>query len=416
MKHIVNSHSYLPIISHNKTDEKEWTFKEKMMLGLLPKEYFLSVLKNRFNWIFLLILIIGIPLIIQRYVVGLGAVTHSSNDYPWGLFLAFGLFTMVPLSASGFLLGTTVEIFGRHDYHPIERLALLGGLLGYLFAVIYLLLDLGIPWHLPYPMFVSLGPAAVLFLVAWHVATYLSVQIAEVSPAFFEWIGWLKAKAFVRKWILGLTISGIILSTLHQGALGALFTYAPAKIHPLWYSTFQWWHFFVSSIAAGLAMVIVVSTLVKKFMAWRCDHEFLDNLDRLTIGLARGISLTLITYVVIKFIGIAHDNEWAYLSTGWGHYFILEMSIFGFIPMVLFGIGIKNTNMTLIRFTAFLTVIGLAMNRINTTLVAFNWKLYQEVPHWKEFVISMTIFTIYIIVYRFILYRFPILYSWKGEK
>ena len=35
-----------------------------------------------------------------------------------------------------------------------------------------------------YPMFVSLGPAAVLFLVAWHVATYLSVQVAELVPAF----------------------------------------------------------------------------------------------------------------------------------------------------------------------------------------------------------------------------------------
>jgi Ni/Fe-hydrogenase subunit HybB-like protein len=37
---------------------------------------------------------------------------------------------MVPLSASGFMLGTTVELFGRKDFHPIERLALLNGLLG----------------------------------------------------------------------------------------------------------------------------------------------------------------------------------------------------------------------------------------------------------------------------------------------
>ena len=83
--------------------------------------------------------------------------THASNDYPWGLFLGFGLFGMVPLSASGFLLGTTVEIFGRKDFVPIERLALLNGLLGYFFAVVYLEVDLGMPWRLYYPMFVSLG-------------------------------------------------------------------------------------------------------------------------------------------------------------------------------------------------------------------------------------------------------------------
>jgi uncharacterized protein involved in cysteine biosynthesis len=78
-------------------------------------------------------------------------------------------------------------------------------------------------------MFVSLESAAVLFLVAWHVATYLSGQIAELIPAFSEWYGWLKGKRWIKSIIPGLTISGIILSTLH-----VLFTYAPAKVHPLW--------------------------------------------------------------------------------------------------------------------------------------------------------------------------------------
>ena len=132
------------------------------------------------NWLLLIIFSVGLPLLLQRYIFGLGSVTHASNDYPWGLFLGFGLFGMVPLSASGFLLGTTVTLFGREDFHPIERLALLNGLLGYFFAVVYLEVDLGMPWRLAYPMIVSFGPAAVLFLVAWHVATYLSVQIAEV--------------------------------------------------------------------------------------------------------------------------------------------------------------------------------------------------------------------------------------------
>ena len=84
-----------------------------------------------------------------------------------------------------------------------------------------------------------------------------------------------------------MTVAGIILSTLHQGALGALFTYAPGKVHPLWYSaSFQWLHFFCSAIPAGLCMVIVVSTIARKTMAWRCDGNFTDNLDRLTIALA----------------------------------------------------------------------------------------------------------------------------------
>ena len=406
-----------PVVSHTRgegKDRKSWSLLDKLLLGLSPRQYLDQAIKNPFNWILGVIFAIGLPLIAYRFLFGLGVVTHSSNDYPWGLFLGFGLFAMVPCSASGFMLGTTVEIFGRHDFEPVERLALLNGLLGYFFAVIYLMVDLGMPWRLPYPMVVSFGPAAVLFLVAWHVATYLSVQVAEVSVSFFEWIGWLGGKRFIRSIAVGLTVSGIILSTLHQGALGALFTYAPGKVHPLWYSaSFQWIHFFCSAIPAGLCMVIAVSTIVKKTMVWRCDSNFLDNLDRCTLGLAKGASMGLITYLVIKLIGIAHDNEWAYLATGWGAWFLFELAIGVVLPLVIFTWAIVNQRVGVVRAAAFVTIFGIVLNRLNTAMIAFNWQLYREIPHIFEVIITITVFAIYIVVYRFILYRLPILFTWK---
>lgn len=397
--------------------KREWTVIEKLLLGLTPQQYIAQALMNPVNWILAIIFAVGLPIIAGRFFFGLNWVTHSSNDYPWGLFLGFGLFGMVPLSSSGFQLGTACEVFGRHDLEPIERVGLLNGLLGYFFAVIYLLVDLGQPWRLPYPMAVAFGPAAVLFLVAWHVATYLSVQIAEVSTSFFEWIGWPLGKQGVRKMTLGLTVAGIILSTLHQGALGALFTYAPGKVHPLWYSaSFQWLHFFVSSLPGGLCMVIAVTTIARKTMAWRCDERFKENLDKLTIALAKGASMGLATYLTIKLIGVAHDNEWVYLATGWGAWFMFEMAVGVVVPLVLFAYAIPRNNAAIVRFGAFITVLGVVLNRLNTAIICFNWKLpYREIPHWREVVISVTIFAIYIVVYRFILYRLPILYKWREE-
>ena len=404
-----------PVNTLQKADGMLWTVKEKLLLGLTGKEYMAQAVRNPFNWLIAIIFAVGIPVVVARFLFGLSYVTHSSYDYPWGLFLGWGLFTMVPLSASGFMLGTTVEVFGRKDFKPIERLALLNGLLGYLFAVIFLQVDLGQPWRLIYPMFVSLGPAAVLFLVAWHVATYLSVQVAELVPAFSEWADTPRLKQFIRSMILGLTIAGIILSTLHQGALGALFTYAPGKVHPLWYSApFQWFHYFCSSIFAGLCMLITVSTIVKKTMAWRCDANFLDNLDRQTIGLAKGSVLALITYLIIKIIAIAHDGDWGYLASGWGQWFMLEMGVGVILPIFLFTYAIRNYLPGLARFTAFITVLGIALNRLNTALITFNWKLYQEIPHWREVVIVITIYTLYIVTYRFVLYRLPIVYTWQA--
>lgn len=406
-----------PVVSHATNDGILLTVKDKLLLGLTLQEYVAQAVRNPFNWIIALIFTFGGYVTLTRFIFGLSYVTHSSYDYPWGLFLGWGLFVMVPLSASGFMLGTTVEVFGRKDFKPIERLALLNGLLGYFFAVLFLQVDLGQPWRLIYPMFVSLGPAAVLFLVAWHVATYLSVQVAELLPAFSEWIGYPPLKRVVKSMVLGLTIAGIILSTLHQGALGALFTYAPGKVHPLWYSSpFQWFHFFCSSIFAGLSMLIVVSTICKKTMAWRCDANFLDNLDRQTLGLAKGCSLALITYLVIKIIAVAHDGDWGYLATGWGQWWMLEIGVGVIVPMILYTLAIKNNAVGLARFAAVITVLGIALNRLNTALITFNWKLYQEIPHWREVMIVITVYTLYIVTYRFVLYRLPILYTWKEDK
>lgn len=417
MKKLIASGA-ITVDSLQKSPDRNWTIMEKLFLGLSFPQYIGQALRNPLNWLFAVIFAVGIPIILGRFVFGLSWVTHSSNDYPWGLFLGFGLFGMVPLSSSGFQLGTACEVFGRHDLEPIERLGLLNGLLGYFFAVIYLMIDLGQPWRLPYPMVVSFGPAAVLFLVAWHVSTYLSVQIAEVSVSFFEWLGFPLGVRAIRKITLGLTVSGIILSTLHQGALGALFTYAPGKVHPLWYSSsFQWIHFFVSSIPGGLCMVITVSTIASKTMSWRFDKRFRDSLDRITISLAKGASMGLATYLTIKLLSIAHDNKWGYFTTGWGQWYLVEIMIGVILPMALFAYSIHNNKMAIVRFSAFLVVIGIFLNRANTALITFNWKLpHREIPHWREFVIALTVYCIYIVVYRFILYRLPIFFQWQTQE
>jgi len=407
-------------LSGNLTDQtpvisgRDQRLLDKLFLGLSGRNYLSRVWKNPVNWVISLILVVGIPLLFQRYLYGLQAITHGSQDYPWGVLLGFGLFGMVPLSASGFLLSTTVEIFQRDDFRPIERLALLNGLLGYFFAVVYLLVDLGMPWRLTYPMVVSFGPAAILFLVAWHVATYLSVQVAEILPAVSEWAGWPGLKRSIHKITLGLTIAGIILSTLHQGALGALFCYAPAKIHPLWISPeFQWLHFFVSSIFAGLCMVIVISWLVKQTMAWRCDRRFLTSLDTITLGLAKGGATAMITYLVIKIVAIAHDQEWLLLISGWGLYYLLEIALGTLLPLVAFAYGVRHRRVTLVRWGALLAVIGIVWNRLNTVMICYNYRLYQEVPHWKELWVVVTVLCFYFIAYRFVLYRIPVLFLWR---
>ncbi len=406
-----------------KTETFPARFMDKLFMGM-PLTDYMRNLMTPFNAFAMFVLCVGVPLLVVRFTSGLATVTHASNEYPWGILLGWGLFAGVPLSATGYVMATAVYVFGYKEYHPLVRLGVLTGFMGYLFAVIYLLTDLGRPWRIYYPMAVSYGPTSVLFLVAWHVALYLTVQLLEFSPAILEW---LHSKR-VRKWAimitLAMTIAGVMLSTLHQSALGALFLLAPGKLHPLWYSSFIPVFFFISSIYAGCAMVIAVSTIGARFLRERADEQFLGSLDRLTIGLGKCACVVIFVYFTLKIIGVAHDNNWDLLGTPYGYWFLVETCIFVLIPGILYTMGVKKKSAAIVRFASFFAIAGIVLNRLNVSMIAFNWNLpghlHSLIPPWKEGFLVLTIITFHILLFRWILNRMPVLredprYGLHGE-
>jgi Ni/Fe-hydrogenase subunit HybB-like protein len=387
---------------------KEWV-SENIFLGLEVKEY-LRRLITPFNIVAAGILIMGIPLIILRYMHGLGAVIHGSNDQPFSLFLGWGLFSGVPLAATGYILASTVYLFGLKDYKPLLRPAVLTGFVGYFFAVMFLLVDLGRPWRLPYPMVRSFGTASILFLIAWHVALYLTVQFVEFSPAVFEWVKTRKLRRLAEGIAVGATIFGVILSTLHQSALGALYLLAPTKLHPLWYTPYLPVLFFISSIYAGLSMIIIESTLIYKFLPKKVDPENFKVIDNLTLGLAKAASFVMITYFTLKIISVAHSADWHLLFTRpYGYQFLIEVLGFVLVPCFMYVFGVRTGDVKLVRITAFASVVGVIMNRLTISIFALNWELpHREFFAPKELMIILTIITIEILVYRWVVNRLPV--------
>lgn len=393
----------------SKADARRLWVREKFFLGLALREYVVKLV-TPFNVVAGAIVLVGLYFTVLRFTQGLAAVTGASDEQPWGLFLSWGLFSGVPLSATGYVLGTAVFLFGLKQYHPVVKNAILLGFLGYFFAVVSLLVDLGRPWRIYTPVLISYGPASVLFLVAWHVSLYLTCQFFEFSPELLEWLGLRTLRRWASKLIIALTIFGVILSTLHQSALGALFLLMPGKVHPLWYSPYMPWLFFISSIAAGLSMVIFVSALTQRFFREQADHHYLASLDNITLGLGKAASFVLVTYFALKVIALAHGNHWDLLATSWGYWFLVEILIFVLLPCILFASGVRSRNVSLVRFTALLTIIGICLNRLNVSLITLNWQLpHREFFDWREFMIVLTIVTVEILTYRWIVTRMPIL-------
>ena len=387
---------------------RSWV-RERIFLELTVSDY-IKRLVTPFNIIAGVIAVIGLSLIVIRYSYGLAAVTSASQDQPWGLFLSWGLFSGVPLSATGFVLGAAVYIFGLKEFKPIVNNAILIGFLGYLFAVIFLLIDLGRPWRLPYPMIGAFGTASVLFLVAWHIALYLSCQFLEISSSIFEWGGWKTLRTWAVRMTVGLTIFGVILSTLHQSALGAMFLLAPAKLHPLWYTPYLPVLFLVSAIAAGLCMVILVTALTQRFFKANADDRYLASVDGIMLSLGKAATFVLLTYIALKVVALVHGNNWNLLNTSYGYWFLIELSVFVLLPWGIFVFAVKKNKVGLVQLAALFTIIGIIINRFNVSLIALNWQLpHREFFDWREFLIVIGVVAIQILFYRWIVNRMPIL-------
>jgi formate-dependent nitrite reductase membrane component NrfD len=274
-----------------------------------------STLVTPFNVIAGIIVIIGLVLTAIRFTKGLGATTNLSDYNPWGIWIGFDLLVGVALAAGGYVTSAAVYIFGMKKYHAAVRPAILTGFLGYALVVFALHYDVGQPWRLPYPFLVSQGTTSLLFEVGACVALYLTVLFIEFSPAAMEWLGLKKARSIVVKLTMLLTIFGVILSTLHQSSLGALFLIAPSKLHPLWYSSYIPIYFFVTSTIAGLSMVIFESTLSHHYFHNKMDDAHKKGHNDLALGFGKAAAWVLAGYFIIKVIGVAADDNWHYLAT-----------------------------------------------------------------------------------------------------
>jgi Ni/Fe-hydrogenase subunit HybB-like protein len=365
------------------------------------------------------ILIVGLILTVLRFTGGLAAVTNLSDYNPWGIWIGFDLLVGVALAAGGYVTSAAVYIFGLKKYHSAVRPAILTGFLGYALVVLALHYDVGRPWRLPYPFIMQQGTTSLLFEVGACVALYLTVLFIEFSPVAMEWLGLKRARNLVVKLTLLLTIFGVVLSTLHQSSLGALFLIAPSKVHPLWYSSYLPVYFFVSSIIAGLSMVIFESTLSHRYFQDKMDPEHLAEKDSVALGFGKAAAFVLAGYFIIKVLGIAADNNWHYLSTGYGAWYLVELLGFVALPCFLYAVGVRDKNLAIIKWTSALTVLGIVVNRFNVSMIAFNYHLPSSeryFPSWMEIAISVFIVTIGVVVFRFIVTRMPVLYEHPGYK
>ena len=298
-----------------------------------------------FNIISIPVIILGLVLIVIRFLKGIGSITNLSQEIPWGLWIGFDVVTGVAFAGGAYVITFMVYILKMDKYHSIVRVTVLNGFLAYVFYAGALLLDLGRPWNVINPIIGnSFGTSSVLFLVAWHFLLYMLAELIEFSPAIAEWLGAKRARKILSGMTLAAVIFGITLSTLHQSGLGALFLMAKEKIHPLWYSEFIPIMFLVSSVFAGLSMVIFEGSISHNVFFNQISEKNHKAQKGIISGLSKICAGAMFAYLFLQILVFIHGKRWEYLNTPMGYWYLTEMIRFVLIPMLLFFYSYRKQN------------------------------------------------------------------------
>ena len=176
----------------------------------------------------------------------------------------------------------------------------------------------------------------------------------------FEKLGWKRALNIVNKIMVPVVLFGVLLSTLHQSSLGAVYLIAPSKLSPLWYSNALPSLFLISAVMLALSMVSFETILSSRAFHHELPVEVLK-------GLARGTLIVGGGYLAIKLIDLARGPgiglalNGSFLSNLW----LLEMGVGGALPLILLSFRSIRTDINRIFVVNILVILGVMLNRVN---------------------------------------------------
>jgi len=399
------------------------------------------------------LLVIGVVLTLKRFLFGLGSTTNLNDSYPWGFWIGFDILTGIALAAGGFTLTAAIYIWGNKKYHALARPAILTALLGYIFFVIALFIDLGrgiVMWRMFLPW--NWQHESVMFEVGWCVATYSTILIFEFLPSVLErfkrqdlmglWekltpmvvivlitlftyamtssVRWAAAIFVItglfellqtigvvprsRPVPILLIMAGVLLSCLHQSSLGSLFLIVPHKLSALWHTPLLPIEFLLSAIMVGPAMVIFEGIVSARIFRREPELELLS-------GLAKAIPILISVYLVVRVVDVAVRGAvfMAFALNPQAVMFWVELVIGSALPLALLATPEVARTERGLFWGSLLTVAGVLIHRLNVSVIgiqAHTWQSYS--PAASEYLISLGVVAGGLLAFRFIVRNFPV--------
>lgn len=354
----------------------------------------------------LLLMLVGVGAVaaLYRLAMGLGAATNLSDDVPWGLWVAVDVLSGVALAAGGFTITAAVYIFNMQKYKSIARPAILTAFIGYCVVIAALVVDIGKPFSFWHPL-VMWNYHSVMFEVVWCVTLYTIVLALESAPSFLEAARWEKTLRILRIFTYPLVIAGVILSFLHQSSLGALYLLGPQKLNHLWYSPIMPLMFFISAIAAGLAIVSFESILSSRGLGRNYEMDILQ-------GLARGVRMTLVLYLMVRIADMAVRGTYTLLGANLPTLFwMIELMGGVLIPIMLYSMKSIRESVKGLQTAAVLVLGGVVLNRQNVNFFTQSSAGTFYFPAVWELLVTIGLVSLAVLLYRLAVMHLPVFHE-----
>jgi Ni/Fe-hydrogenase subunit HybB-like protein len=350
--------------------------------------------------------VIALGIIAVRFVLGLGAVTHINNGYPWGIWIVVDVMIGTAFGCAGYAIALLVYVLNRGEYHPLVRPAMMAGLFGYALAGTAVIVDLGRYWQfytLLLPWYAQTN--SVMLEVAWCVMAYVVVLAIEFSPAFLERFGLTDARRKLSKVLFVFIAIGVLLPTMHQSSLGSLLVVLGFQLSPLWQTQLLPLLFLVTALLMGFAIVPFEAILAARGFRRPIETHLLGKLSGVT-------ALLLAGYLVIRFVDLIVRGQLglAFAANLDAGTFWVENVLF-VVALVMLARPVYRTNPRMMFIAAAVLLVAGSIYRINAYLIGYHpaGGVWHYFPSVTEILVTVGMFSIEILLYLLFVKQLPVL-------
>ena len=359
---------------------------------------------------FLIVFLIGLYFIVERFIVGMGPVSNLNGGYSWGIWVVYDVVIGTAFACGGYAVAFTVYVFNKGKYHPLVRPALLTSLLGYALGGFGAFFDMGRWWQF-YNIFLpgNWNFNSALLEVGLCVSLYIMVLAIEFAPAFLEKIGSKTLLNRLNNVMFFFIALGVLLPTMHQSSLGTLLIAMGHKVHPLWQTMqFQPLLAVLTALTMGFSIVVFESAFSAVGFNRRSETPLLRDLGKVIRGL-------LITFLVIRFglLLVQGNIEYLFKPEIASLLYVIETVLF-IVPIIILSSPERRADGKKLLIAAISMLLAGALYRLDAFLLTFNpGPGYDYFPSVPELMVTLGIISLEILVFLILVKTLPVLPSEK---